>query len=353
MEAAGSTAITVTQKVAFLSNAKSYSHGPHDVDVIETHMAWVFLCGEFAFKMKKPVRHEFLDFTTLAARELTCREELRLNRRLAPDVYLDVVPLRLDHSGRLTFSGDGLVVEWLVKMKRLPAQRMLDAAIEHGTVQDSDIVAVAQRLIAFYRAAPSVEQSVDAVWQKLATEHERNTMLLSDMRFKLDHALTKEVLRRMTQALSAVRPLLWLRVQAGAFVEGHGDLRPEHICLISPVVIIDCLEFSRDLRLVDPFDEVAFLDLECERLGASWIGQKLLTICQSELSSAPPPQLFAFYRCARALLRARLALAHLTEPNPRLPAKWEPRARSYLVYANAALCRFESIAGLNAGAISH
>ena len=119
----------------------------------------------------------------------------------------------------------------------------------------------------------------------------------------------------MTKALSTARPLLNLRVEAGAFLEGHGDLRPEHVCLIAPPVVIDCPEFNRDMRLVDPFDEIAFLDLECEILGAPWIGQKVLDICQRELSARLPDGLFAFYRSARALLRARLALAHLIEPN--------------------------------------
>jgi len=305
-------------------------------------MAWVFLAGELVFKMKKPVHYEFLDFTTLSAREFTCREELRLNRRLAPDIYLDVVPLRQDRVGALTFAGDGPIVEWLVKMKRLPADRMLDYAIEHGTAREADVVGFAEKLTIFYRAAPPVAQSLEQVCQRFAAEHERNAVLLSDVRFELDHVMTGTVLAGMTKALSTARPLLSLRVEAGAFLEGHGDLRPEHVCLIAPPVVIDCLEFNRDMRLVDPFDEIAFLDLECERLGAPWVGQKVLDICQRELSSRLPDGLFAFYRSARALLRARLALAHLIEPNPRMPAKWEPRARTYIKIADAALTRFEA-----------
>jgi aminoglycoside phosphotransferase family enzyme len=337
--------VKIAQKVAVLSDRAIYSHSPRHVDVIETHMAWVFLAGEFAFKMKKPVHYEFLDFTTLSAREFTCREELRLNRRLAPDVYLDVVPLRLDQTGALTLAGDGPVVEWLVKMKRLPADRMLDCAIEHRTVTVADVVGFAEKLTTFYRAAPPVSQSIEQVCQRFSAEHERNVVLLSDAQFELEHVMTRTVLERMTKALSAARPLLKMRVEVGAFLEGHGDLRPEHVCLISPPVVIDCLEFNRDMRLVDPFDEIAFLDLECERLGAPWIGQRVLDICRRELSPAPPAGLLTFYRSARALLRARLALAHLTESNPRMPEKWEPRARIYIALAEEALTRFESAAG--------
>ncbi|MGB8315572.1 MAG: hypothetical protein WCE69_13930, partial [Aestuariivirga sp.] len=274
--------------------------------------------------------------------EFTCREEVRLNRRLAPDVYLDVVPLRLDRTGGLTFAGDGPVVEWLVKMRRLPADRMLDYTLEHGSVTLQDVIGVAEKLIIFYRAALPVPQSLDQVCRRFAAEHDRNIALLSDARFKLEHARTRVVLRRFLEALTAARPLLEMRVEAGAFLEGHGDLRPEHVCLITPPVVIDCLEFNRDMRLVDPFDEVIFLDLECERLGGPWVGKKVLDICRAELSPAPPPGLLDFYRGARALLRARLALAHLTEPDPRLPEKWEPRARTYIALADEALERFDS-----------
>jgi aminoglycoside phosphotransferase family enzyme len=146
----------------------------------------------------------------------------------------------------------------------------------------------------------------------------------------------------MSEALEAARPLLVRRIADGIIVEGHGDLRPEHICLVTPPVIIDCLEFNRGLRLVDPFDEIAYLDLECRRLDAAWIGAKLLDMLTREVPP-PPPGLVDFYRASRALLRARLALAHLTEPDPRTPSKWEPRARTYIGLAEAALTSFEGI----------
>jgi aminoglycoside phosphotransferase family enzyme len=332
---------SLNEKVRFLRAPAAYSHDPQAVDAIETHMAWVFLAGDLAFKMKKPVRYEFLDFGSLTAREFTCREEVRLNSRLAPGIYLGVAPLRLDRHRQLTFAGDGPIVEWLVKMKRLPAERMLDVAIENKAVSHSGIVAVARLLISFYRAAPVARPSIEAVFEHLEAEHRRNVLLLSDDRFALDRARTDNVLRRMAAVFSTVRPLIDARIANGAIVEGHGDLRPEHVCLIDPPVIIDCLEFNRELRLVDPYDEIAFLDLECDRLGAPWIGRLILGIFQRELKPAAPPALMAFYRASRGLLRARLALAHLTEPEPRTPEKWEPRARTYVSLADAALDQLE------------
>jgi aminoglycoside phosphotransferase family enzyme len=124
-------------------------------------------------------------------------------------------------------------------------------------------------------------------------------------------------------------------------VDGHGDLRPEHIWLGDPVRIIDCLEFNPHLRAVDPFDEIAFLSLECERLGSAATGARLKRQVTRGLRDGLSEELFLFYRCHRAMLRARLAMAHLLEPNPRTPDKWPRLARSYLRIATADARRLE------------
>jgi aminoglycoside phosphotransferase family enzyme len=308
-------------------------------------MAWVFLAGNLVFKMKKPVSYAFLDFRSLEAREFTCREEVRLNERLAPGIYLGVVPLRQEMDGQLTFGGYGRVVEWLVEMKRLPSERMLDAAIEGGLVTADAIDAASRHLVAFYQRALPVSRSLDEVFTLIEAEHQRNCLMLSDDRFTLDRNRVVTVLRRMSSAISEVKPWIDERLAAGAIVEGHGDLRPEHFCLTDPPVVIDCIEFNRELRLVDPYDEIAFFALECERLNASWIGERVLEFFRSELQPAASPALTAFYKANRALLRARLALAHLTEQSPRTPEKWEPRAGAYVALADAALEQFKLAIG--------
>jgi aminoglycoside phosphotransferase family enzyme len=120
------------------------------------------------------------------------------------------------------------------------------------------------------------------------------------------------------------------RIRMRRIFDGHGDLRPEHIWLTDGIRIIDCLEFNPRLRTADPFDEIAYLSLECERLGAAWAGEYIRRGIARGLHDDPPPELFLFYRCHRATLRARLAIAHLLEPNPRTPAKWPHVARTYL-----------------------
>ncbi|HTV32294.1 MAG TPA: hypothetical protein VME69_04215 [Methylocella sp.] len=136
--------------------------------------------------------------------------------------------------------------------------------------------------------------------------------------------------------------LLASRVYAHKIVDGHGDLRPEHIFIGHPIRIIDCLEFNATLRAVDPLDEVAFLCLECERLGAAWasayLHRRFLQSCQEPVECEA---LFCFYHCYRATLRARLSLAHLLEPNPRTPEKWPLLAQKYLQLAAADAARLD------------
>ena len=137
--------------------------------------------------------------------------------------------------------------------------------------------------------------------------------------------------------------MLAVRIRGRRIVDGHGDLRPEHIWLGDPVRIIDCLEFNAHLRAVDPFDEISFLSLECERLGSAATGEYLKRHVSRGLRDGLSEELFLFYRCHRAMLRARLAIAHLLEPNPRTPEKWPRLARIYLRLAAADARRLDAL----------
>jgi aminoglycoside phosphotransferase family enzyme len=329
--------VSIDEKVRFLSTCEAYASCPQVIVVKETHMSWVFTAGDCVYKLKKPVHFPFLDFRTLAARENNCREEVRLNRRLAPDVYLGVVPLKVDKDGRLALAGAGEVVDWLVEMRRLPDELMLDQAIlshtiEHDTSRRLD--AVADLLVGFYKASPPTEITPSAYVGQFAHEHTINEAVLRDPSFELDGAQVSDVVARVRLGIEGGAPLQD-RVKQSRIVEGHGDLRPEHVCLSDPPVIIDCLEFSRPLRLIDPFDELTFFTLECEVLGAGWVGEHITERCRQGLEDTPARHLLDFYWNYRACLRARIALVHLLEPNPRTPEKWVPLARRYLQLAQS------------------
>jgi aminoglycoside phosphotransferase family enzyme len=329
--------VSLDEKVRVLRAAASYCERPSEVVAVETHMSWVFMAGERVYKLKKPVRYPFLDFSSLAAREANCRQEVRLNRRLAPDIYLGVVPLTRSADGALSLDGHGEVVDWLVLMRRLPGERMFDCMLRQGLVGDTELDQLTTVLASFYRGAEPGGISPAAYADRFSRQQTINREVLTRRDFALDHGRAATVLDRLDQALADGAELLQERVRAGRIVDGHGDLRPEHICLTEPVVIFDCLEFNRELRLVDPFDETAFLGMECALLGARWVAPRLVEDFAAKLGERPPAPLMALYTAFRAVMRARLALAHLLDATPREPGKWEPLATRYLDLAEQAL----------------
>jgi aminoglycoside phosphotransferase family enzyme len=316
-------------EVDFLSRCDPYPERPRAVARVETHMSWVFLTDRHAYKLKKPVRWDSLDFSTPALRKRDCDEELRLNRRLAPDVYLAVVPLTREPGGRLALGGAGEPVDWLVQMRRLPADRMLDHMIATGVDRD-DVRPAALTLARFFAGARAVESSGAAYRRRLAegTRDDEHELCRREL------ALPAERVRALAAAqlafLDTHAALFDRRVRDGRIVEGHGDLRPEHICLVEPPAIIDCLEFSAALRVLDPADELAFLALECERLGRPVVGRWFFDAYREVTTDAPAPELVAFHRRYRALRRATIAIRHLRTPGGRDAEKWRSRALAYL-----------------------
>ncbi|MCW5657268.1 MAG: hypothetical protein KIT60_06170 [Burkholderiaceae bacterium] len=330
--------------VRFLGTAQAHVYAGPPVDTvqtIETHMSWVFLAGTQALKLKKPVRYPFLDFSTPAAREAACREEVRLNARLAPGIYRGLMVLQW-RAGALSLVPEAqadpqaATLDWLVWMHRLPAGRMLDRVIAGGALQAREIDAVADLLSTFYRGATVV--AIDGAEYTLRFQREQaiSREVLLRPQFRIDGAT--EALDRLDAALQRHAGLLAQRARAGRIVDGHGDLRPEHICLLQPPVVFDCLEFNARLRQVDPLDELAFLALECTLAGAPCVVRHLLDRCATALhDDAAPSALWQLYTAYRALLRARLAMAHLLDPQPRTPQRWAPLAQRYVGHALQAL----------------
>lgn len=329
------------EKVAFLSSAAAYGL-EGQVETRETHMSWIFLTETLAYKLKKPVRFPHLDFSTSVRRRFFCEEELRLNRRLAAETYLDVLPLRRDREGAYALDdGRGRIVDWLVRMRRLPQEDMLDRRIETGALTRSDIEGIASALAAFYASLAPEKTGAEAYAMHLSREQAINREMLLRPRFGIGEQ-ARGVVDKVDALMGEVMPLMKERVAAGAVVEGHGDLRPEHVCLSRPLQIIDCLEFNRTMRIVDPYDEVNYLGIECDMLGAGWIRPLLNAALPASGIEPPEPALLAFYAAFRCLLRARLSIAHLLERPIRKPAKWRPQALAYLRQAENELLSLQS-----------
>jgi uncharacterized protein len=330
----GTRGAELAGKIAFLSRPDAYPGQPAAVEVIHTHMSCVFLTDRHAYKLKKPIRTGFLDFSTTEARRHDSEEELRLNRRLAPDVYLDTVPLTLDAQRGLQLGGSGATVDWLVRMRRLPAQRMLDAAIHAKTVTAHEVRRFTSVLSDFYRSCEPVAISEGRYRERFEQEIESNHRELSVPRYGMALEKLAAVFPAQLEFLRAQAALLDARVRGSRIVEGHGDLRPEHVFLGEPPVFIDCLEFNPDWRLVDPVDEFAYLAMECEHAGAAWIGDLALATYSEVTKDDAPRPLIRFYKAYRAGLRAKLAAWHLNDhPDEAERKKWTARAASYLELA--------------------
>jgi aminoglycoside phosphotransferase family enzyme len=258
-----------------------------------------------------------------------------LNRRLASDVYLGAVPLTVDTHGSLHLAGRGRTVDWLVHMRRLPAEQTLERAVIDHRVRETDVRRVVERLAEFYGSAAPV--AIDPVRYRRRFEEEAHAIRseLARPRFGLPPEVVERLAAAQLAFLAAHGDLLEERAQEGRIVEGHGDLRPEHIYLASDPIVMDCLEFNRDFRILDPADELAYLAMECDRLGATFIDDWLFATYCDRASDRPPRILLEFYKCARAYLRAKIAIWHLDEPEVREPSKWTRRDHEYLQLAQA------------------
>ncbi|HVZ55462.1 MAG TPA: hypothetical protein VG870_02290 [Chitinophagaceae bacterium] len=320
-------------RVAFLRLPGSYPYPVGEVEVRETHMSWVFLAGDWAYKLKKPVAYDYLDHRTLLSRQLNSEAEVRLNQVLAGDIYVGVVPLVMTKAGLLALEGRGEPVDWLVKMKRLPESGMLDYAIRRQCLDETALRRVADLLASFYRVATPVTLSLPQFAARLESQIRTCQDQLAGPVFALPAALLRELRAGQLAFLSSRPTQLESRVAAGRILEAHGDLRPEHICLGPRPAIIDRLEFSRELRIMDVAEELAYLDLECELLGNTHVG-RVFEECYRAASGDPLPRpLLTFYKVKKACLRAYLVIRHILEPRYQGDPRWHQRALAYLALA--------------------
>jgi aminoglycoside phosphotransferase family enzyme len=330
--------VTLAEKVSFLRRPESYPEPTTGVDAIETHMSWVFLTDEHAYKLKKPVRFKLLKLATLADRKRNCDEEVHWNQRLAAGVYLGVVPLGVGANGRLALGEVSKVVDWLVKMRRLPAEKMLERAIASGRLDRADLRPAAEALARFYSRAPRVDIREDEYRLRFTRDIEEILHELQAVS-AIPRARIQAVASDLTNFVDRRAGLLDARVREGRIREVHGDLRPEHVCLVTPPVIIDCLEFAPELRRLDPADELSFLAVESGLAGGPPFIEEVFFGAYFELTSDRPPQaLVRFYKSFRAFLRAKITIWHLNDPDVKDTAKWLDRAGRYLEAAAHSGC---------------
>jgi hypothetical protein len=317
--------------VAALADPRFYPHAPATVEHLQTHISHVFLAGRYVYKLKKAVRFPFLDFGTAAQREHFCREELRLNARLCPSVYLDVIPITRAAGGGLSLGGQGDVLEHVVWMRRLPAERMLTRLIAHGAVTRSMIDDLATLLAAFHAgAATGPEIAAHADPARLETRWMENIRGAEAFAGSLiaaeDHALLADFGPTFVRTHET---LLRARQQAGRIREGHGDLHAEHVCFVDTpaaggsergslapgIYVFDCIEFSQALRCNDVAYEIAFLAMDLERLERPDLARHLVAAYATAADDPLVSTLLPFYGSHLACVRGKVEALESIAPD--------------------------------------
>jgi len=300
--------------VQALDDPAAYPHEVDRVDRIRTHISELFLAGDRVYKVKRPLRLAFLDYSTLERRLHYCEQEVLLNRRLAGATYRRVAPINRDPTGRIRVDGPGETVEYAVEMERLPHARLLDRLLEEGEVDNELAGRLARRLVAFHRAAdhgPDVAGCGTAAAVRCSTEE--NLLQLESL---LDHhpglcgALLGRHLRgSLERFLAEEAPLLERRAEDGRIREGHGDLHAGNVCVLPDrLVIYDCIEFDRRLRCLDVAQDLAFLAMDLDHRGYRAFSAWLVRHYGEHAEDTGIHPLQRFYKTHLALVRAKVAL---------------------------------------------
>jgi aminoglycoside phosphotransferase family enzyme/predicted kinase len=293
--------------LAALREPRSYPRGAGRVEVIETHISRVFLAGGYAYKVKKPVALSFLDFSTLAARRRYCEEELRLNRRTAPDLYLGVVPI-VDTSGGVRVGGEGEALEYALEMRRFPQDALADAMARRGELRAGHVDSLAAAIAAFHAKIPPARDSDYGSPERIAA-----SALAS---FAQTGGLAAADLRDWTwREGERLRGTFAARRREGFVRECHGDLHLGNIVFLEDgPVPFDCIEFDPGLRWIDVMSEVAFLAMDLLEHGLAALAWRFLNAYLEATGDYAGVRVLRYYLVYRAMVRALVASIRERQP---------------------------------------
>lgn len=301
----------IADRLSDLLRPEAFAHPARDPRLVETHISWVIVAGDYAYKVRKAVNFGFLDFSTLDRRRADCEAEVRLNQRLCPDLYLGVVEI-VERDGQLFVGGEGTPVEPAVWMRRLPEAGMLPSLVERSVADDRLMERIARQLVDFHARA-ATGSGVDE-YGGLATIRAN-----WDENFAQSAGLDpgrREVIRNyVDRFIAANATLLERRVQMGRIRDGHGDLHAGSVCATRRrLYLFDCIEFNARFRCADVAAEVAFLAMDLDHLGRADLGATFVDAYVRYSGDDELPTLLDFYKCYRAFVRGKVLTFRLDEP---------------------------------------
>ncbi|HPV50166.1 MAG TPA: AAA family ATPase [Smithellaceae bacterium] len=298
-----------------MSHPDFYPHRPETVELLQTHISWVFIAGDEVYKIKKPVDFGFLDFTTLEKRKFYCDEELRLNRRLAPSIYLDVVAITVGQDGRAGLGGGGEIVEYAVHMKKLPQDRMLKTLLAEKRMPDKTMDTLAVKIAQFHKTAQT-GGPIDEMGS-LATITQNNEENFTQTEKYIDVTISAPqydfIREYVKKFLNVHRPLFEKRVAEHKIRDCHGDLHLEHICVADDIIVFDCIEFNERFRFGDTAAEVAFLTMDLDYNGYQQHAIDFTRAYLHHSGDTTMSSLLNFYRCYYAYVRGKVTSFRLDQ----------------------------------------
>lgn len=278
-------------------------------ELVETHISWVILCDKFVYKIKKPVDYSFLNFSTLELRKYFCEREIFLNKRLTPDVYLEVLPVLGNGCKIKIGDGDGAIIDYVVRMKKLDTTKQMDRLLQDGKVSVKDIQNLAERIASFHQTAEII-RDLDAMdirvkFNDLDSIKETITMHSRESYGKI----IQETIEFSDHFLEGNKQLLEERLKAGFYRDCHGDLHSRNIFLLPEPTPFDCIEFNDELRQIDVLNEVAFLCMDLDAFDRQDLSEEFLNHYNQFFSAMKTPEeraLFVYYKMYRANIRAKV-----------------------------------------------
>ncbi|MGA2367084.1 MAG: AAA family ATPase [Dehalococcoidia bacterium] len=298
-----------------LLKPEAYPDHPARVEMVQTQMSFVFLTGKYTYKTKKPVNLGYLDYTTLEKRLHFCRQELELNRRLCLGAYLDVLPIT-DSSEGIKVGGSGETIEYAVKMKQLPQDRMMDVLLKKDGVTPQMLSQVATLMSAFHsKAATNAEIGSYGSLPMIQTNTDENFsqtekyigVIIPERTFGVIKDYTNGFIRKNSQVFSR-------RVSEGRIRDCHGDLHAAHICFGDEIYIYDCIEFNDRFRYSDVASEIAFLAMDIDRYGRADLSNAFVEAYLKTSGDKGIAGLLDFYKCYRAYVRGKVACFKYDDP---------------------------------------
>ncbi len=294
---------------------ETYPHKPKKVEFTQTQMSFIFLTGEYVFKVKKPVNLGYLDYTTLEKRRFFCNQEVELNRRLSPDVYLEVVPI-VTNGGRISLGSNGEIIEYAVKMKQLPRERSMDNLLLQNQVTAEMIVAVAQKLAAFHKSVqinPSISAfgKLDAIMVNILENFTQTEKYIGTT---ISRQKYERIIAYNESFTKTHKALFQKRIDKGRIKDCHGDLHAAHVFFANGIYIYDCIEFNDRFRYCDVASEVAFLAMDLDRYQRADLSQAFINAYVQFSRDEELRRLLNFYKCYRAYVRGKVESFKLDDP---------------------------------------